>query len=334
MKSKFLFVGGCPRSGTSLLSSLIGNISGVGVVQDLCLMFYLKRVCLEVMYRANGLPVQDCSLYAVNTVHSIDLRKTEFFPAYLDNTFSQSLNDYHGINGSILRKHISAMDDFLFSSLNATDPRKDRGQGCDYLRKIDFNTLLDSGSMSEVLLKTLNISSTSLIDPLDSTSVDLVCDKTPENIVALDVIDQCFNVPSFYFLRIVRDPVSVFGSRRQRIQSSAEDFVTFFRIYAYMHFSMKNCISQAVIRYEDLLIDSCSAVHAAFDQLGLSLNRNFKQLTNSMNPGKYLKYVGFEVDSKRDTANRNMVSDSEKNYIYEHLSDFCQEFGYGAYFES
>ena len=100
MKKDFVFIGGCPRSGTSLLSALMGNSSGVGVVQDLSLFFYLKKAALQVMLEANGVPSGESSIKAVNIAWQVDLRQTDFFPSYMSSSVSEALNQYNQINAA------------------------------------------------------------------------------------------------------------------------------------------------------------------------------------------------------------------------------------------
>ncbi len=69
MTDKYPFIALCPPSGASLLSALIGNISSVEVVQDLCLIFYLKKAALLLMIEALSGPV--CLGKYVNYVGSV-----------------------------------------------------------------------------------------------------------------------------------------------------------------------------------------------------------------------------------------------------------------------
>ena len=119
MTAKYLFICGCPRSGTSP-SALIGNISGVGIVQDLCLMFYLKKAALQIMLEANGVPEGQTPL--CNMAPTFDLRSTEFFMQC-----NVCFKSYFEIEGRLHRSSFFIYG--LFSvPLNSPDPRKDRGQ--------------------------------------------------------------------------------------------------------------------------------------------------------------------------------------------------------------
>ena len=332
MNKNFVFIGGCPRSGTSLLSALMGNFSGVGVVQDLSLFFYLKKAALQVMLEANGVPSSESSIQAVNIAWQVDLRQTDFFPSYLSSSISEALNQYDQINGRLLRKHLSLMDAFLFNAMNRPDPRKDRGQGAEYLSKIDLGRLMNSSSMSDALLEVL-IDSASPLAKRDENqgAIDVICEKTPENIVSLDVIDSCFAANGFRFIHLVRDPVSVFGARRQRVDSSVEYFAKFFKVYSESIFRPSNCVYSSTIRYEDLVNDCQSEIRRVFSELQLDSERTFVSSPGSINPGRYISYVGSSVNPERDAANRANVSDEEKKYLYETLGDYCQKYGYGAF---
>lgn len=333
MKISYLFIGGCPRSGTSLLSALIGNVTGVGVVQDLCLLFYLKLAALQLMLEADGVSREESQPSTLNICPFFDLRQTELLPRYLSSSLVEVLNSYGEINGSLFRLHLAWMDKFLFESLNKPDPRKDRGQGSEYLQRINFPELLSSPSMTSALLDVLRMSARPL-SAKDSrfSEIDIVCDKTPENLVSLDLIDACFEGDEYRFIHLVRDPVSVFGARRQRlINQTPEAFVSYFKAYSRQSFSTVNCASKAIVRYEDLLANPVLEIKRIFDELSLSSNRCFDALLGPIVPGKYVNYVGSSIDPCRDMLNRSKVSDVEKSYIYEHLSEFSEEFSYGRF---
>lgn len=330
MTAKYLFICGCPRSGTSLLSALIGNISGVGIVQDLCLMFYLKKAALQIMLEVDGVPEEQTPLLAVNMAPTFDLRPTEFFMQYLSCNVEKALNSYSEIEGRLLRRHISFMDYFLFGALNSPDPRKDRGQGAEYLRKINFDKVLDCDSIASALLEVLKMSACPLCSD-EAGAVDIICDKTPENLVALDLIDACFVNSGFRFIHLVRDPVSVYGARRQRMGDSVKNFVAFFKLYSEPYLQCANCEARATVRYEDLLNQPLLELKRVFCELGISMDRSFDALLGPIRPGKYVNYVGTGIDVGRDLANRSMVSDAEKSYIYEELSDFCERYSYGKF---
>ena len=328
----FLFIGGCPRSGTSLLSALIGNLPGVGVVQDLCMLFYLKHAALLTMCELNGVPPD--SILRTLIEHSFDLRETEFFPAFLSCSLEQCLNKKGMINGIVLRKFISNMDNFLFYDYNVPDPRKDRGAGASYLRHLDLAKLFSCPTIADVCVEIL-VSSSQPLGGAPSEKVSLVCDKTPENTAALDVIDLVMRDKGFRYLQIVRDPVSLFGARRQRFDNGLDGFCLFFKAYSKASFESHHCLAKALIRYEDIVHSPQSSLKKAFDSLNLSSYvQEFSGFDSGINPGKYVSYVGSAVDPERDCLKREFVSQEERSYIYEKLAPFCEKYSYGPYSKS
>ena len=181
--------------------------------------------------------------------------------------------------------------------------------------------------MREALIQTMRQSTLSLSGDSHGEINSLVfCEKAPENVVSIDLIDSVFSSQGYRFLHLVRDPVSVYGSRRQRADNGVEGFVSFFSDYAVPRFEARNCISFATIRYEDIVNNPSQALSVAFDTLGLDVG---SQSFEVINPGKYVKYVGNSVDASRDLSNRSLVSKDEADYIYGHLSDYCETYGYG-----
>ena len=336
MNTEYLFIGGSPRSGTSLLSALIGNLPGVAVAQDLCLFFYLKLAAIKVMLRTQKVPLSEAELplHAGNMAPSFDTRLTEFFPEFLNSSLEDSLNQFSSqISGKVLREFISLMDTFLFCDLNRPDPRKDRGQGASYLKCIDIPELLDKQSMKQVLQSVLESSATSLCGSGHSAP-NIICDKTPENLACIDVIDQVMSQNGFKFLHLLRDPVSVFGARRQRVDTVVDDFIEFFRVYSEPSALTENCNSFATIRYEDILIDPASAIRSVVKGLGLSGltdEVSFDKLSKNINPGKYISYVGQKIDPQRDLDNRALVNKEEQEFIYQELASYCEKYSYGPY---
>ena len=327
----FLFIGGCPRSGTSLLSALIGNLPGVGVVQDLCLLHYLKQAALNVMFSLDGESHDIVSILSYAHGPRFDLRGSEFFPAFLNASLEECLNQKESVNGLILREFFVVMDKFLFYDFNKPDPRKDRGAGASYLQHLDLARLFACPTIADVCVEIL-VSSAQPLGDAPSEKVSLVCEKTPENTAALDVIDFVMAEKGFRYLHLVRDPVSVFGARRQRFDDGVNGFCVFFETYSETSFESQHCLAKAPIRYEDILVNPQATLKKAFDNLSLSSYvREFSGFESGINPGKYVSYVGTAVDSGRDLRNREMVSLEEQSYIYETLAPFCEKYSYGPY---
>ena len=331
MKS-YLFIGGCPRSGTSLLSSLIGNISGVGVVQDLTALYQLKSAALLFAASENGATNEELYGFVLNNSFRCDLRTTQFFDDFLSKSLNQCLNaGTSRPEGRLLRRFLSCMDIFLFHDYNTPDPRKDRSSGSSYLKNIDLDQLLRCDSMRECFLQLLHQSCLHLSDaPTTFSEISLICEKTPENNVAIDVISMLMNGMPYNYINLVRDPVSVFGARKQRVSSGVEDFVAFHKYYSEPAFQLDSCSRFATVRYEDLIQDPVLELKKVFSSLGLSNSYLIPDgLANCISPGKYVKYVGDSIDIDRDKQNRSMVSSDEASYIYEHLSPFCEKYLYG-----
>ena len=330
---EYIFIGGCPRSGTSLLSSLVGNLDGVGVIQDLTAIYQLKRAALYVMFTTNGIPLSQVNLHILNQIPRIDLRQTEFFPNFLESTLVDCLNSFNGINGRVLRAFLNAMDIFLFRDFNVHDPRKDRRQGALYLQGLCFDEFLNSDNMSACMLSLLRQSARSLSNIQSSgQNFSVICDKTPENLAGIDVISMITSNTGFKFIHLVRDPVAVFGARKQRAPSSAEEFVKFFRTYAVPTISLSSAALSSCVRYEDIISKPNEELNRIISELDLKNKiRAPLDVGNRINPGKYSKYVGTSINKSRDAANRSLVSDEEKLQIYSSLSDYCQKYSYGPY---
>ena len=311
-----------------MLSALLGNVPGVGVVQDLCLLYYLKQACLQVLCEEKGIKEKDMLMHSFKAHSRLDLRATEFIYDFLRASPVELLNSPTMLKGKILRRHISLMDEFLFTHLNIDDPRKDRGQGASYLKSIDFGKLLKYGSMVDAYNFILESSATPLSGG-EYDSIDLICDKTPENLISLDLIELCSNDVGYYFLHLVRDPVAIFGSRRQRVDISAEMFSDLFAERSMPLFEKRCCIASSVVRYEDLLVDSSSELVRVFGELKLHQLASKATSLSEINPGKYKKYVGKRVDPARNASNIAQVSEAEREIIYQKLSGYCQAFGYG-----
>lgn len=334
----YLFVGGCPRSGTSLLSALIGNIRGVGVVQDLTAIYQLKNAALRFLAKENG--VQDSQLFSLvlnTSCFKSDLRTTEFFPQFLSKTLDQCLNGgFSNPEGRLLRTFIGRMDVFLFHDYNKPDPRKDRSSGASYLSPLSISKMLECDSMRECFLSLLHQSCLALA-PFPAKELtsefSLLCEKTPENNVANDVISLLMNGLEYRYINLVRDPVAVYGARKQRVPSGVQDFVNFHYGYAEPAFKFDNNSFFYTLRYEDLVTDPNSELIKAFNALNLEhvLTDSNDLVGDQISPGKYVKYVGSSIDLARDQANRSMVSEDEKFYIYQKLGPFCEKYSYGPY---
>lgn len=335
MKTEYLFIGGCPRSGTSLLSALIGNLTGVAVVQDFCLLFYLKLAAMRVMLKTQNVELDSnqIDILSVRLVATIDTRETEFFREFLASSLEEVLNQFGKVNGMVLRDFVWLIDRFLFEKLNESDPRKDRGQGTSYLRNFDFSDLLDQESMDRVLQALLKSSAVSL-SAIGTNGPKVVCDKTPENLICLDVIDQVMGEDGYNFLHLVRDPVAVFGARRQRLDLGVGKFIEFFKMYSEPSLSPVNCISFATVRYEDIVENPSSVLTRIMHDLDFSCLvdvGSIDELSDSINPGKYINYVGQKVDPKRNLDNINNVSSEEQAEIYNQLGSYCEKYFYGPY---
>lgn len=329
LMKEFLFIGGCPRSGTSLLSSLIGNLEGVAIVQDFTALHQLKRAALRTICVLNQMPSSEHHQAILSGLPKIDLRTTEFFPEFLSLSPEVCLNDFKSPPGLILRFFIQYMDIFLFRDFNASDPRKDRGQGIKYLENISLNKLLKCETMLDLFVDLLVQASKPLSANVD---VSLICEKTPENLSNIDVISMLTEPNGYRFLHLVRDPVSVFGARRQRVRCTIEEFVHFFKLYSEPAFKADNCNGFSTIRYEDLIESPAASLTKSIKELGLN-NLLFvpEDIGNNVNPGKYKRYVGNSIDNDRDKANRAMVLESEKAQLYQALSEYCEKYSYGLF---
>lgn len=330
----FLFIGGCPRSGNSLLSTLIGNLGHVGVVQDLTDLHQLKRSALYVMQVANGVQPELADRNSYVHMSKIDLRLTEFFPAFMQASLDDCLNWNTETNGKILRHFLARMDTFLFREFNVPDPRKDRRQGSFYLKDLDIKKLLGCGSMSEVF-RCLMADSATALHQADNygSKFSIICEKTPENNANIDVLSLVSQKTGFRFLHLVRDPVSVYGARRQRIKNaSLEEFLNFFSSFSEPSQSLDDALSSSSLRFEDMIDKPEAEIRRVVSELKLSHQINVTDgQFSSLNPGKYQKYVGCAIDKSRNSSNFENVSPDEAKIIYNRLAPFCEKYSYGPY---
>ncbi len=161
-------------------------------------------------------------------------------------------------------------------------------------------------------------------------SFSILCEKTPENNVANDVVSSLMNGSSYGYINLVRDPVAVFGSRRQRIPIDVQLFVAHYKHYAEPAFPFESNATVTSIRYEDLVRKPDHELQRVFHDLDLSdLVEIPSGLVDGINPLKYAKYVGTSIDPARDKSNRSLVSKEEASYIYKHLHGFCKKNCYG-----
>ncbi len=310
----------------------MGGLNGIRVVQDLTLLHQLKKAAICTMYALNGVLEENAINEIYGRLPEFDLRQTEFFPAFMSSSLDECLNSFGDVNGQIIRNCIRYLDSFLFYSYDIPDPRKDRRQGSLYLRGLNFEELLDADDMATVFRTLLRQSAKCLNNSFGQPDFSVVCEKTPENVANIDVISMVAQGTGYRFLHLVRDPVSVYGARRQRVDSGVEAFVQFFLRFSEPSQSLHDATAFSCIRYEDLIQEPQIVIERALKELDLSRILSVPEgFQDQINPGKYVNYVGSSIDKSRDAANRQLVTSEERGFIYRSLEAFSEKYGYGHY---
>ena len=133
-----------------------------------------------------------------------------------------------------------------------------------------------------------------------SSDVSFVGDKTPNNLLHLKEILECF--PGAKFIHVVRDPRDVALSSRKAWKKSLVRAAFQWQrgVYAANNFSHEHPDAILTVRYEDLLADSCVELSAVCKFLDLPFDESILELTGSREKmGDAAGFLGVKPDNTR-----------------------------------
>lgn len=149
-------------------------------------------------------------------------------------------------------------------------------------------------------------------------------EKTPENILCLDIINSLF--PSARMVVVLRNPIAIWGSKKERFLARGLTLDQFCKsIIAFSGFLARARSSGAhIVKYERLLSTPSDEMHRVFDYLGIRHNHSF--VREGIQYGSYSKYVGSSLSKDRNNHNLSMVTSEESTQIECLLGDFMDEY--------
>jgi len=248
-------------------------------------------------------------------------------------SISLSLSGFAGKDIAVYTNRIiyGYLFELWFRGFSANDPRKDRYHGSRYLSCLDSEIYANnqcSDTYLDLFHRFLFLFCQHYF-PEKSSSSHLFCgEKTPENLFSIDLIR--FLYPKAKFLCVVRDPVAIFGAKKERFGWSAEKFAQAIHLeFIWLKF-MRESIK--VIRYEDMVASPENVLGECLEfLLPASMTSSSAEILDSsktfnLSPGVYEKYVGNSIDPARDISNIAKVDDTEKKYLYDALDELYQAF--------
>ena len=156
MKKLDFTVVGAPRSGTSLLSSLIDRHPNVRIAHDTGLYYYLKFALIEILYLKQA--KKDLTfLQGYNSLPLNSLADQQLVDEFLKKKpriilSLQPSNQFR----RIFDQYLFRLWSFWTHDFNVPDPTKDRNKAGIFLECIDISKLLDTSSMKELILEYQN----------------------------------------------------------------------------------------------------------------------------------------------------------------------------------
>lgn len=343
------FVGGFARSGTSLLTSILNASPHIFCAQDTGFMTSAKFSYASMVrdrepdsllpfiekpfsiFPHGGSDVVGFSMSRFVNIEQFN--HIDLLSALNQEPFSLSLGGFVGKDVAVYTNRIlyGYLFELWFRGFSANDPRKDRYHGSHYLACLDSEIYANNQCLDNYLdlFHRFLFLFCQHYFPSKSSSAHLVCgEKTPENLFSIDLIR--FLYPEAKFLCVVRDPVAIFGAKKERFGWSVEQFAqATYLEFIWLKF-MKESIK--VIRYEDMICTPEDVLSECLEFLlpASAIGSPDKKFTSpelfSLSPGVYEKYVGSSIDVTRDLANISNVNDAEKKYLYEALDELYQAF--------
>lgn len=321
------FVGGLPRSGTSLLSTLINAHPEVSCAQDTVLMPALKYGFCDILQQNSnleefGIPSH---LSAERLSWLVNLESNKYNTDIIHkaikmpiSTMLSTISNESTFMSNVISKYILS---FYLLGFQQPDPRKDRAKAIQYLRCFDIQGILNGHDnyldMCEKMWKNFS----SMLLHKDSNRVSLYGEKHPTNLISSDMINICF--PSAKFICLVRHPNGVLGAKKDRgynINTVLNDYLLAGPFL--QHLTRKQTI---FIRYEDLIVNPSYILNKIFSFLGVSPLEQ-EVFTRILNQGTYQKYVGASIDPNRNYENLKKVTPKESKILSQKLNSFLDKF--------
>ena len=305
-------IGGAPRSGTSLLSTLISQIPGVAVAHDSGIYYYLKLAAIRTLVRAQTGEVSD-----YNTTDDLmpinDLRSNKIFQSFLEASPADLLKlNQNNILRAIMDDWFRALWLFWVNDGNLPDPTKDRGTANHFLELLNGHEIINSTSIKILIQNHIEKFAISMND-VDEEGQILFGEKTPDNTVCADVI-QTIN-PDCKFINLVRDPISVYAAKCRRMGNvDLQSFCHWFNVKSTFKFADQNKILK--IYYHDILADSAKVMENVcsfllLEKQSIDFSKGFTP------PQHYNKYVGKSIDPSREAYLQSLVTKEDAKYIRE-----------------
>jgi len=145
------FVSGIPRSGTSLLSSLLNSHPDIGCAQDTGLITSFKFALAEYassLYSEHELipGIKAGQLPAYNLAHYLQVDNDLQFKGFIDAASARPLANLMSEHSNMGRVFSRFIQHYLLGmwlgDFQIPDPRKDRAIGISYMKCVDWHRLL------------------------------------------------------------------------------------------------------------------------------------------------------------------------------------------------
>ncbi len=145
-------IGGAPRSGTSLLSSLVSRIPRVAVAHDSGLYYYLKFAVIKTIANAQSSNTINNGI-VINTMCINDIRGNGIFENFLNSSVKELLtkDPESDIYRKILDQFLQAIWQFWVNDGNHPDPSKDRGKGEAFLSLINGSEIINATDIRNII---------------------------------------------------------------------------------------------------------------------------------------------------------------------------------------
>ena len=305
------FIVGIPRTGTSLLSSLINSHPNIYCAQDSGIYSEFSNamtILVTHQKRINGSLTEDEAKHFVPTLNE----------AFGEMLKQKVISNTDNESKQLLCVYITNLFRFYIYDFSKPDPRKDRDTGQRYLELINLDELfLKVSTESLNFVDVFNILVGFLANDR-SQGCTLVGEKTPLGVTKIDYLKSIY--PKAKYINIIRHPFGYYGSRSQRVRTSTLDHCHFYRdCYQNMDTNNANAIT---VKYEDLISHTQQEIGRIMSFLGVeSCN-----LSDGFEPGVYNKYVGKNIDKQRDINNVNNVDSADRKIIEDSLWDIIEKY--------
>lgn len=304
---------GAPRSGTSLLSSLISSNKQVSIAHDSGVFFFLKHaIACFLTNRIGGRGVNEAFVW--NSLYRNNFLDNQQIKGSLENLFQSSIADIlegKSLDKELLEDYMKRLWSFWVNDFNIPDPTKDRNKYRYFLESINPQELLSANSFRESMSKYLKLLASCGSSQSDGPIV-VYGEKTPENCVCGDLI-TIYN-PDIKAIHIKRNPISLYGAKKRRgTHDSPEKFAEWYSVFSKHYYFKSNNVF--TLNYADLIAKPLDILNQIYFFIGLPGSENI----DLMPPSVYRNYVGTKIDPSREEYLLNLVEESEKTIILDCL---------------